>query len=76
MKSPVLRALDAQIKEMNAQLDNLLEARELLAGPKKERKPRKPRETKEPDLPTMHLHDKPKKKVEEKKKDEAKQPPF
>jgi hypothetical protein len=55
LKNEVVKALDIQIKETNAKLENLLEARELLTGPKKERKKRSPKKELGKDAVVDHL---------------------
>ena len=52
MKSPAVKALEAEIQELSDKMENLAKARALLVYPKekKERKARKPRETKGGDV--------------------------
>jgi hypothetical protein len=53
MKSPAVKALEAEIQELSDKMENLAKARALLVYPKekKARKPRKVREPKEPKTP-------------------------
>ena len=55
MKSPAVKELDKQIKDAKSVLENLEAARELLAGPRKERKKRTPKAEKAQYVPRLML---------------------